>query len=417
MFEPKYAKHLADLTDQDFVSAYEELENNYTVPRKTKRAQDIFTKIAAMSQETGAPYVLFKDVINKDNNHQFAGPIRCGNLCTEIVQYCDSETPAVCCLGTIVLSGFKCADFQGVRNAASIITRMLNESIKTENYNINAHNKHMIHSVTGKHIIQTSVDKFRSLGIGVQGFQDVLAKNNISYSSTEARQLLSDYFKAVYLVAAEESVRTLDPGSRFPLRSTMKIPTNELFAEEFIKLQKDADRVGGLYNSMLTAQPPTVTSSKINNSSESFDPLHGWYQLRENYKTKLPVVSQFLQTVFPDKIQEIYQNKGVIPDFDPHKEVYKIGSEISTNDYLDMCAVAQPWIDQGASINCYINNDGSTNKTTKVANHILKARFKGLKNGVYYTHSTNAYPQLDWKVTKIANKTIERENECVSCIL
>ena len=55
-------------------------------------------------QETGTPYITYKDSVNRKSNQQNIGTIKSSNLCNEIVEYSDKDEHAVCNLASIGLN-------------------------------------------------------------------------------------------------------------------------------------------------------------------------------------------------------------------------------------------------------------------------------------------------------------------------
>jgi ribonucleoside-diphosphate reductase alpha chain len=55
--------------------------------KKTIKAQELWEKILESQIETGTPYMLYKDAVNRKSNQKNLGTIRSSNLCTEIMEY------------------------------------------------------------------------------------------------------------------------------------------------------------------------------------------------------------------------------------------------------------------------------------------------------------------------------------------
>ena len=84
---------------------YEELYNNYVSSNKYTlkiKARELWEKIINSQMETGGPYMLFKDSVNRKSNHMNIGTVRSSNLCTEIVEYSDENKYACCVLASVV---------------------------------------------------------------------------------------------------------------------------------------------------------------------------------------------------------------------------------------------------------------------------------------------------------------------------
>ena len=73
---------------------------------KQGNARDIWLKILDSQMETGTPYLLYKDAVNKKSNQKNLGTIKSSNLCTEITEYSNEEETAVCNLASIGLPNF-----------------------------------------------------------------------------------------------------------------------------------------------------------------------------------------------------------------------------------------------------------------------------------------------------------------------
>ncbi len=102
LFCPNEAKGLADVYGDEFKALYEKYELE-GLARKVVPIQKIWLAILKSQVETGTPYMLYKDACNKKSNQKNLGTIKCSNLCTEIVEYTDADTTAVCNLASIGL--------------------------------------------------------------------------------------------------------------------------------------------------------------------------------------------------------------------------------------------------------------------------------------------------------------------------
>jgi ribonucleoside-diphosphate reductase alpha chain len=69
--------------------------------KKTIKAQELWEKILESQIETGTPYMLYKDAVNRKSNQKNLGTIRSSNLCTEIMEYTSPDEVAVCNLASL----------------------------------------------------------------------------------------------------------------------------------------------------------------------------------------------------------------------------------------------------------------------------------------------------------------------------
>jgi ribonucleoside-diphosphate reductase alpha chain len=80
LFCPNECPGLADVYGDEFVSLYEKYEMQGNA-RKTVNARDLWFKILDAQMETGTPYILYKDAVNKKSNQKNLGTIKSSNLC------------------------------------------------------------------------------------------------------------------------------------------------------------------------------------------------------------------------------------------------------------------------------------------------------------------------------------------------
>ena len=99
---PDECPGLSDVYGDEFKELYEKYEGENR-GKKTVKARDLWFQVLDAQMETGTPYLLYKDACNRKSNQQNVGMIKSSNLCTEIIEYSDSEETAVCNLASIAL--------------------------------------------------------------------------------------------------------------------------------------------------------------------------------------------------------------------------------------------------------------------------------------------------------------------------
>ena len=146
------------------------LESNYKVhayisPHLEKiKARALMSKIIEAQIESGQPYMLYKDSINKKSNQKNIGIIKSSNLCAEIVEYSDKNETAVCNLASIALPKFvnkkeKKYNYKKLYETAKLATKNLDKVIDINFYPTDKTKK--------------SNNLHRPIGLGVQGLSDV----------------------------------------------------------------------------------------------------------------------------------------------------------------------------------------------------------------------------------------------------
>lgn len=102
---PDESKNLTDVWGESFEVLYNEYISTGKFKKKIK-ARELWNKILESQVETGNPYILYKDHINRKSNQSNIGTIKSSNLCAEIVEYSDHKETAVCNLASIALNSY-----------------------------------------------------------------------------------------------------------------------------------------------------------------------------------------------------------------------------------------------------------------------------------------------------------------------
>ena len=187
---------LADVYGEEFKQLYIQYENIVGLSRKTVLARDLWFKILDAQMETGTPYLLYKDAVNRKTNQQNLGTIKSSNLCTEICQYSDDKETAVCNLASIGLPKFvneldKTFDYALLHKVVKVVTRNLDRVIDINFYPTK--------KTTRSNLLH------RPIGIGVQGLSDVFIMMDVAFQSDKAKEINKFIFETIYHAALEQS--------------------------------------------------------------------------------------------------------------------------------------------------------------------------------------------------------------------
>jgi len=220
LFCPHTCPGLADCYGDEFNTLYEKYVKSGKA-LKTIKARDLWFKILDSQMETGTPYLLYKDAANKKSNQQNIGVIKSSNLCTEIIEYSDSEQTAVCNLASIGLPKFvnsdKTFNYEKLHEVTKVITYNLNKVIDINFYPTD----------------KTRVSNFlhRPIGYGVQGLADVFALMDVTFTSDKAKETNKLIFETIYHASVERSMEIARDRSHHM----------QQLAKEHSKLFKDVD--------------------------------------------------------------------------------------------------------------------------------------------------------------------------------
>ena len=436
LFCPNIAKGLADKYGDEFEELYIKYENE----KKYNKLLDItilWKKILEIQMESGNPYLMFKDQVNKKCNQNNLGTIKSSNLCSEINIYTDKDNIGVCNLASISLpkfvettkNGVIFYNYQKLYEITKIIIKNLNQVIDNNVYPVSE----------GKY----SDSRNRPLGLGVQGLADVFFKFKIPFTSNKAKEINKLIFETIYFASVESSCELAQKYGPYETYSTSMVANGKLQFDlwgvtpssmwNWDKLRNNISKYG-LYNSLLTALMPTASTSQIMGNYEMFEPitsnmftrntLSGTYQIINKY-----LINDLLElNIWNDNIkQKIIAYNGSVQNIDEIpkelKEIYMTVWELKQKDLIDMDADRSAYVCQSSSSNRYMSNPNN-NKLTSMYIYCWK---KGLKTGCYYLRSKSGADAVKFNIDvnilkeqklkkrqELLNNIVEEE-ECTVC--
>ena len=424
---PNECPHLFDTYGDEFEKLYEGYEK-VGKGRKTIRARELWEKILESQIETGTPYMLYKDAVNRKSNHKNLGTIRSSNLCTEIMEYTANDEVAVCNLASIALPMF------------------ISENEKGEKY----FNHKKLYDVTKKVIrnLDTVIDRnyypvkeaensnfrHRPVGLGVQGLADAFIMLRLPFTSDTAKKLNQDIFETLYFASVQSSMeiaKAKEPYSTFkgsPMSegemqfNMWGINDEDLSGNwDWKKLRKNVIK-HGVRNSLLVAPMPTASTSQILGNNEAFEPYTSNIYTRRVLSGEFIVVNKHLLEDLVemdlwdnDMKEEIMRANGSIQHIDkiPQdlKDLYKTVWEMSMKDIIDMARHRGYFIDQSQSLNLFMQ-DADFAKLTSMHFYGWKS---GLKTGMYYLRTKSAVNAIQFTLSK-EKKEVTKEEEAPATI-
>jgi ribonucleotide reductase alpha subunit len=455
LFCPNECPGLSDCYGDEFVALYEKYEQEGKA-RKTIDARDLWFLILDAQMETGTPYLLYKDTINRKSNQKNLGVIKSSNLCTEITEYSDAKETAVCNLASIALPAFvsnKQFDYDKLHEVTKVITNNLNRVIDVNFY------------PTEK--TKLSNLRHRPIGIGIQGLADTFIMMDIPFCSEQAKEINKNIFETIYHAALEKSNEIAIERTKH-LTSLMDGPRSELLdyvpeyeysilkrenknllgayssfegspsSEGILQFDmwnvspsdrydwaklKDSIRTFGLRNSLLVAPMPTASTSQILGYNECFEPLTSNIYSRRTLAGEFVVVNKYLMKelielgLWNEQIKNnIIANKGsvqqltIIPEH--IREKYKIVWEIPMKHLIDMAVDRGAFICQSQSLNLWME-DPVYNKLTSMHFYAWE---KGLKTGIYYLRRKAKHQAQQFTIQPEEKVNVEQKEEiCEMC--
>lgn len=420
-------------------------------------ARNLLRKIIQAQIETGLPFMLYKDAINRKTNQMNLGTIRLSNLCTEITLYTDKDNIGSCnlasvnlesCLQNIKYSKTPETDMVSKGFNFEKLERLVRELVKNINQVIDRN--YYIEEIP--QIKYTNL-RNRPLGIGVMGLADVFAAVNINWESKEARELNFLIFETMYYAAVKESVEQAKKYGSYETfigspasQGLFQFDLWEREAKEY-GIDNDTPRMSGRYdweslrrdmkkyglrNSLLLALMPTASTANILGVNECFEPFTQMIYTRTVLSGQFTLFNKYIFRDF-DRFKisnrkeltlHIIQNNGSIANFNPPgltkeqqeqlaflKKKYKTVYEIPQKTLLNLALDRGRFVCQTQSFNCWMK-DPTTSKLFAYHFHGWK---NGAKTGMYYLRQPASVNPINFSVEKTSKTPVCDGEVCIAC--
>lgn len=403
LFDPKDVPHLPDLYGDDFDRAYEEAEQQKKYTRQVK-ARDLYARMMRTLAETGNGWMVFKDASNKKCN-QTGKPenvVHLSNLCTEITEVTSSAETAVCNLGSINLARHLTDgvfDFDKLAATVRQAVPMLDRVIDINFYPVPQ--------------AASANSRWRPVGLGLMGLQDVFFQLRLPFDSPEARKLSAKIQEEIYFHALTVSCEMAELNGPHAAFGESRAAKGELQfdlwgvspedSERWNRLRERILRVG-LRNSLMIAIAPTATIASIVGCYECIEPQVSNLFKRETLSGEFMQINRYL-------VQELKQLglwsetmrtqiklaegsiQGVQEIPEEVRSIYRTVWEISMRSLIDMAADRGAFIDQSQSLNLFAESPN----IGRLSSMYMYAWKLGIKT-TYYLRSRPA--------TRIAKTTV-----------
>ncbi|TQK51975.1 ribonucleoside-diphosphate reductase alpha chain [Streptomyces sp. SLBN-118] len=395
LFSPADVPELVDLWGDAFDAAYRRAEAD-GLARKAIPARELYGRMMRTLAQTGNGWMTFKDASNRTAN-QTAEPgrvVHSSNLCTEILEVTDDGETAVCNLGSVNLGSFVTGDGidwerldETVRTAVTFLDRVVDINFyPTEQ--------------AGR-----SNARWRPVGLGAMGLQDVFFKLRLPFDSPEAKALSTRIAERIMLAAYEASCALAERNGPLPAWSETRAARGVLHPDHYdVELnwpeRWDALRArvtkSGMRNSLLLAIAPTATIASIAGVYECIEPQVSNLFKRETLSGEFLQVNAYLVEelkqlgVWDAQTREaLRESSGSVQGFnwipEDVRALYRTAWEIPQRGLIDMAAARTPFLDQSQSLNLFLE----TPTIGKLSSMYAYAWKQGLKT-TYYLRSRPA---------------------------
>ncbi|MFD3725775.1 ribonucleoside-diphosphate reductase subunit alpha [Streptomyces sp. NPDC058671] len=397
LFSPADVPELVDLWGEEFDAAYRAAEAA-GLARKTMPARDLYGRMMRTLAQTGNGWMTFKDASNRTAN-QTAEPghtVHSSNLCTEILEVTDDGETAVCNLGSVNLGAFVDSTAQDidwerldatVRTAVTFLDRVVDINFyPTEQ--------------AGR-----SNARWRPVGLGAMGLQDVFFQLKLPFDSAEARALSTRIAERILLAAYEASTDLAERNGPVPAWDKTRAARGVLHPDHYdVELNwperwaalRERIAAVGMRNSLLLAIAPTATIASIAGVYECIEPQVSNLFKRETLSGEFLQVNSYLVDelkrlgVWDAQTREALRDaNGSVAGFTwvpaEVRELYRTAWEIPQRGLIDMAAARTPFLDQSQSLNLFLE----TPTIGKLSSMYAYAWKQGLKT-TYYLRSRPA---------------------------
>ncbi|QRV02278.1 class 1b ribonucleoside-diphosphate reductase subunit alpha [Arcanobacterium phocisimile] len=390
-------------TEISVTEKYEEMVNDKRIRKSKINARQFFQTLAEIQFESGYPYIVYEDTVNKAN--PIDGRITMSNLCSEILQVSEASTlnadlsydyvgkDISCNLGSLnIAKTMDSPDFgRTVETAIRALTAVSDQT-----------------DITSVPSIARGNDMSHAIGLGQMNLHGYLGREKIFYGSEVALDFTNIYFYTVAFHAIRSSMEiarergqkfdgfersAYADGSYFAKYierewSPKTERVRELFADIHIPTTADWEQLRddvathGMYNQNLQAVPPTGSISYINHSTSSIHPIVSKIEIRKE-----------------GKIGRVYYPAAYLTN--DNLEYYQDAYEIGPQAIIDTYAEATQHVDQGLSLTLFYPDTVTTRDVNK---SYIYAWRKGIKS-LYYM-----------RIRQAALEGTEVDG-CVSCML
>ncbi len=313
--------------------------------KKEINARKLWAVIQERQLTVGRPYIFFTNNAQINSPFKNYGNINSANLCCESFSYFEVDSYIHCC-NLISINLAEHDSLKSIEDSTKIATEMADLSLNLSSINILEAQKH--------------IKDFRTIGIGMMGLADWLAKNESYYSDLN---LIESTQKAISLAAYRRSVELAKEWGSCLAPNLESALWNKLDLEPESGPWKTIRAEYGIRNAMFLATAPNTSTSLVMGATASFLPPYSLDFIDESEDYSLQVITKY------------------------KPELYLTNQEINQQFITDCTAVMQKWTDAGISMEYLLPKGASWSTNKAFSDNKIEAWKQGVK-AVYYVRST-----------------------------
>jgi len=341
--------HGINITDEFMEAVRDDAEFGLRSPKtkeviRTVPARKLWTKILELRLQTGEPYLLFTDTVNKalpKHQRELGMSVRQSNLCSEITlatgrDHNGEDRTAVCCLSS--LNAEKYLEWKDDELFLEDIFRFLDNVLQDF---IDRAPPEMANAVY-------SAKRERSVGLGLMGFHSFLQSQNVPFESAMAKSWNMRMFKHIRRGADQASVT---------------------LAEERGACE-DAEERGmkARFSHKLAIAPTASISIICGGTSAGIEPIPANIYTHKTLSGSFTVKNPMLEALLEEKGENkpsvwasILEHEGSVQHLDclsrEEKDVYKTAFELDQRWVIEHAADRTPYVCQSQSLNVFLPGD------------------------------------------------------------
>lgn len=368
---------MPEVYNEDFISAYKQVEQAYKDGKLKVVTEhvinDLWIKYCQVFFERGRPYATFIDEINRANPNKHDGVILCANLCVESYSNTKPDVYAhTCSLASLVVGRIPVEELSA---KSALLTRLLNNGMAITTAPIKESNAHM--------------EAYRTIGIGIQGLADILAREWKTYDNLK---FLTEISERIQYGFVSESINMAKQYTPYPKFKGSRWDEGDIF-DEYIEnsVCEDLDwnylkqqaKGWGMYNSQGTSPAPNTSTSLFMMASAGVMPHYAPYFYEDNKNGKTPVSAMYA------KENPIFYANSI--------------SYFNQSELTKAVGAIQKFVDTGISAE-YVLDRNIKNIVAKDISDIVEKAWKNKNKAVYYL-----------RTVKQGESLVKTDDACLAC--
>ncbi|MEC3609460.1 class 1b ribonucleoside-diphosphate reductase subunit alpha [Bacillus glycinifermentans] len=378
-----YGEHLDEM---DMNEMYERLVEDPRVKKEKINPRKMLEKLAILRSESGYPYIMFQDNVNKVHANNHLSKVKFSNLCSEVLQA--SQVSSYTDYDQEDEIGLDISCNLGSLNILNVMkNKSLEQTVKLATDSL-THVSETTH-ITNAPAVRKANKAMKSIGLGAMNLHGYLAQNGIAYESEEARDFANTFFMMMNFYSIERSAEIAKQkretfyqyeGSAYATGEYFEKYITQDFTPKFEKIAKlfegmhiptkeDWKRLKefvaehGLYHSYRLCIAPTGSISYVQSSTASV----------------MPIMERIEERTYGNS-KTYYPMPGLAPN---NWFYYKEAYDMDMFKVVDMIATIQQHVDQGISFTLFLKDTMTTRDLNRID---LYAHHKGIKT-LYYART------------------------------